>query len=286
MKSPEVSFGIMADCQYADKDDFRGRIAGSDITFRNCYRKSPEKLRQAIEEFNQRELDFIFHLGDFSDEKLSDADELNAITAMSKVAVKHALGNHEFWIPGTNPDDVIEKYGMPDKYYSFVANNNRFVVLDTNELGPLEHPVGSIERKIGYETVESYRRAGRIQAYEWNGGLSDRQMDWLDDELTDAQRHDQKAFLFSHHPVFPPHVLNALNDKEIMELIDSYDNVKAYINGHQHGGNFGRRNGVPYVTIEGMLSEETNAFAVANVYDDKLTIEGHGRVPSRVLHYE
>lgn len=285
MKTPEVTYGVMADCQFADADDFDGKIKGSNDQFKNCYRLAPQKLREAIELFNQHELDFIIHLGDFTDRDINDADDLNAITSMSRTAVKHVLGNHEFWIPGTNPQDVIRKYGMPDKYYSFEVNDNKFVVLDTNELGPLEHPVDSVKRKIGYATVEAYKRAGRAQAYEWNGGLSDQQMDWLDEELTEADNNSQKAFLFAHHPLFPPHALNALNDIEIMQMIDSHDSVKAFINGHHHGGNYGERNGVAYWTVNGMLTGQTNAYAIARVYEDEMTVEGYGRVDSRTINF-
>lgn len=285
MKSPEVAFGVMADCQAADAEDFVGVIRGTSDTFRNCYRRSPRKLQEAINTFNQHELDFIIHLGDFIDRDLKDADALKQITGLARASVKHVLGNHEFWVPGTKPEDVVRKYDMPDKYYSFEVNDNRFIILDTNELGPLEHPVGSRERKLGEATVERARMMGRMQAFEWNGGLSWEQMDWLDKELTEADKRDQKAFLFSHHPVFPPHVLNALNDVEILELIDSHDSVKAFINGHHHGGNYGIRKGVPYVTMEGMLSGETNAFGIAKVYEDHMTMTGHGRVPSRRMDF-
>jgi 3',5'-cyclic AMP phosphodiesterase CpdA len=284
--SPEVSFGIMADCQNAKGvPDFIGKVRGTDETFRNCYRLSPEKLREAVKTFNQFDLRFIMHLGDFFDRDVKDVDELLDITNDSRAEVWHALGNHEFWVPGTNPKDIVELYQMPDKYYSKQVDGNRFVVLDTNELGPLEHPPRSLERRVGELVVDRYRWEGRMQAYEWNGGLSGEQMEWLHSELTDAESEGQKAFLFSHHPVFPPSVLNALNDVEIMRMIDSHTSVKAYINGHNHAGNYGHRKGIPYVTIEGMLSDETNAFAVADVYDDHMDIAGYGRVPSRRLDF-
>ena len=105
----------------------------------------------------------------------------------------------------------------------------------------------------------------------------------MDTELSEAAKNDERVILFAHHPVFPPGALNALNENEIMQTIDRHENVVAFINGHNHGGNFGIRNGVPYVTIEGMLSSKTNAYGVVDVYGDRLEIRGYGRVPSRTL---
>ena len=83
--------------------------------------------------------------------------------------------------------------------------------------------------------------------------------------------------------VAAPSVLNALNREEILDVIDAHDNVTAFINGHDHGGAFGVRKGVPYVTMPGMLSGATNAYGIAHLYKDRLEIDGYGRVPSRVL---
>ena len=71
-----------------------------------------------------------------------------------------------------------------------------------------------------------------------------------------------------------------------MQMIDNHDNVAAFINGHNHGGNYGVRNSVSYVTIEGMLSGKTNAYGIVDVYGDHLEINGYGRVPSRVLQVQ
>ncbi|WP_052762582.1 metallophosphoesterase family protein [Jiangella alkaliphila] len=50
-------FGVIADCQYADFPDTGTRY----------YRSSIGKLAEAVDTFNQADLDFITHLGDFVD---------------------------------------------------------------------------------------------------------------------------------------------------------------------------------------------------------------------------
>ena len=281
--NPEVSFGIVADCQYADADDSEGIIRGTDKRFYNRYRLSPRKLEEAVETFNEHDLEFTVHLGDFIDRNLEEADVLHDITARMRAPLWHVLGNHEFWVKGTEVQSVLDKYNMENNYYSRRKIGSRFIVLDTCDLGVLEHKEDSPEWIIGRTLLNRMQMEGALQAYHWNGGLSDRQLDWLDDELTDAEKHDEKAILFAHHPVFPPSVLNALNRHEILSLIDGHDNVAAFINGHDHGGDFGVRRGVPYVTMPGMLSGSTNAYAVAHLYRDRLELNGYGRVQDRTL---
>jgi len=281
--SPDVSFGIIADCQYADADDFEGIIRGSSQRFFNCYRLSPGKLEEAIDTFNEHELDFTVHLGDFIDRDLKDTKRLHRITKRGRATLLHVFGNHEFWVPGTTPEDVIKKYKMPSNYYAKREKGSRFLFLDTCDLGVLEHAEGSPEWKIGRALLDKMQWEGALQAYHWNGGLGERQLEWLDGELANAEKHDEQAVLFAHHPVFPPSVLNALNREEILDVIDAHDNVTAFINGHDHGGAFGVRKGVPYVTMPGMLSGATNAYGIAHLYKDRLEIDGYGRVPSRVL---
>lgn len=280
--SRELSFGVVADCQAANADDFTGKIRGTNDEFTNCYRLSPYKLEEAVRTFNEFDLEFIVHLGDFVDRSLHDADQLHRIMARAAAPLYHVLGNHEFW--NNDPLEVVlATYNMESNYYSVRKNGNRFLMLDTCDLGVLEHPEGSMEWKRGKALIDLMQRNNAINAYHWNGGIGERQMEWLNTELTDAANNDEKAILFAHHPVFPPGTLNALNENEIMRMIDSHDNVAAFINGHNHGGNFGVRNGVPYVTIEGMLSSKTNAYGIVDVYSDRLELKGYGRVPSRTL---
>lgn len=282
-KSPEVSFGIIADCQYTNAENEVGIIRGTDQPYYNNYRESLPKLREAVRTFNRYNLDFIVHLGDFVDRDLKDADTLHRITDGASAELLHVIGNHEFWVPGTQVKDVVEKYRMPSQYYSRQINGNRFIMLDTCDLGVLEHAEGSTEWKIGRALLDKMKLEGAVNAYHWNGGLGEQQLSWLDGELAKAKNLGEKAILFAHHPVFPPSVLNALNSNEILDVIDSHDNIVAFINGHDHGGAFGVRRGVPYVTMPGMLSGPHNAFGVAHVYSDRLEIQGYGRVHDMVL---
>ena len=56
-EEPALRIGAVADCQYADAPDNGARL----------YRLAPGKLREAVETFKSRDVDFAVHLGDFID---------------------------------------------------------------------------------------------------------------------------------------------------------------------------------------------------------------------------
>ena len=70
----------------------------------------------------------------------------------------------------------------------------------------------------------------------------------------------------------------------VHDLIDAHDCVAAYLNGHNHAGNYAIRNGVHYLTLHGMVeTPDTTASAVINVQEDSLIVHGTGREPTRTL---
>lgn len=280
MTNPRFSFGIMADCQYTDDDDKDINISGTDDFIHNRYRQSPRKLQEIITEFNNHELAFSVHLGDFIDRDLGEIKELQAITSQAKAPLWHVLGNHDFLHNEGKLDAILSAFEMPSKYYSKQIEGFRFIILDTNDLGMIEYPKDSPEWCKGQALYEQVKSTGVPNAYPWNGAVGDEQMAWLQKELEISKTKNQKVLLFSHHPVFPPNSHNALNDTAILELIDRFDNVIGYMNGHNHLGNYGERNGVPYLTVNGIIEGDDNAFGIVHVFEDSIEVVGHGRLSS------
>lgn len=289
MKKPEVSYGVIADCQFASgTPDFVGTIFDSDQTFRECYSLSPNKFQEAFDTFAQFEdMQFVLHLGDYVDRNPDDARVLDEISSNSGIEVKHLIGNHDLWATGGDVQRTMKMLKMGSRYMSeHIGGDNshyRLIRLDSNELGPLEYKKGSIGNQIGMKVVEDMRREGLQQAYIWNGGFGERQLDWLDGELSYAEKLGEVAILSAHHQIFPPYVLNALNDTAIMDVIDAHKNVGMFINGHNHGGAFGTNNGINYETLPGMLSGDNNAYGIVRGYNERLEIKGYGRVSDRLI---
>ena len=69
----------------------------------------------------------------------------------------------------------------------------------------------------------------------------------------------------------------------IDDLLARYPCVAAYLNGHNHAGNYAERDGIHYLTLKGMVDTEKTAYAVIEVYQDRLAVKGFGLEKDRVM---
>jgi len=265
----EHTFGAIADCQYCDGNSRGDRM----------YALSKQKLADCVTEFNSMQLDFVTHLGDFIERDFKNFDVLNPIFDQLTMPKVHVLGNHDFSVADHLKKDVPAKLGMPAKYYDYAVKGWRYVVLDGNDVSFHAYPEGSTEAKHASE----YYIENKISSPKWNGAIGAPQLAWLKTVLEQAQGDNEPVILFCHFPIYPENNHNLWNADEVMTLLESYPCVKAYINGHNHRGNYGKKGGIHYVTLKGMVETETNSYAVIKVSDDTIDIVGYGREKSRSL---
>lgn len=280
MAEPIFSFGLLADVQYADDDTH----AGLDRHFRASLAKS----EAAIREFNDHDLAFVAHLGDLVDHDLENAGPVLEILSQSTAPVHHVLGNHDFVSVSSpngrsDPEAVIKTYGMGAPYYTIDQPGWRFLVLDTNEVGVIKHPPGSPEASEGEALLARLREQGRTNANNWNGTLGASQRTWLADQLDRAAGEDRRVAVLAHHPVFPDHFDNLLDDQEVRDWLAGFEALKVWFNGHQHAGGYGSYRGIHFLTLHGLVQGLTNAYAISRVYQDRIVIIGRGRQPSYEL---
>ena len=259
----KFSFGAIADCRYCQAPDRGVRK----------YSASKEKLKKCVKHFNQEDLSFVIHLGDFIDRNFSSFDEILPIYNSLHAPGYHVLGNHDFEVADEYKEIVPKKLGMPSKYYDFKIKNWRFLCLDGNDLSFIAYPKGS----QGYQESEVYYRENKIRSPKWNGGVGAEQMSWIREVLQSAEGSQEKVILFSHFPVYPQDPHNLWNAKEVISLLEEFSCVKAYINGHNHKGKYGVKNGIHYLTCKGMVDSDTTAYSIVRVYHDRLEISGYGR---------
>lgn len=267
---PPLRFGVIADCQYADKPDRGVRL----------YRQSISKLQEAVATLNEEELRFALHLGDFVDEFPESFDAVMPIWEQLRMSKYHVLGNHDFQMPR---EDVLATMKMPASYHHFRRNGWRFIVVDTNDISTYGNPEGSAKYALAEEMRAELQAAGKPNGQTWNGGVGAEQLAWIEQTLEHARSHGEKVVLNAHHPVFPLDQHNAYNDAELVDLVTSYDNVVAWFNGHNHAGNYGFAGGTHFMTFKGMLDTTVNSYATVQAYDDQLVVEGFGREPNRIV---
>ncbi len=271
---PTLRLGLVADPQYADIDTIGTRF----------YRQSIGKLHEAVDHFNGLELSWCVNLGDLIDKHWLSFDEIFKPIDRSKHRFHQVLGNHDFDLSDEKKAAVPERLGMKDRYYAVEHENWTFLMLDTTDISLYAHASSTPEHERAKEEFQRYTSEGNKSARPWNGAVSERQLVWFDEQCQKAARSGRRVIVFAHHPVYPIADLNEWNSTRILEQINRNRNVVAWFNGHNHAGAFGEQDGVPFVTLHGMVeTETTTAFSVVEIFDDRLIVTGNGREPSREL---
>lgn len=271
--SPILEFGLFADTQYGNCEPGKTRF----------YRESLGKLKECVDSLNAREVQFTINLGDIIDRSQEDLTTVLLCLKHLHGKVYHLTGNHDYKGVKDN-QQLYHKLGMPSEYYSFEKKNWIFVMLNTNEVAGYSNVKGTPKEKELMDMRNKIKSTGGLQGANWNGGISNLQLAWLDDILKKNQKKKKNVLIFSHHPLYPKTEFTALNNLEILEVIERYDCVKAIFAGHHHAGEFGYLGNIPVITAEGMIeTPDKNAFGIVRIYKDEIVIEGKGRMTSRHL---
>jgi 3',5'-cyclic AMP phosphodiesterase CpdA len=260
-ETPDLTFGVIADPQYADADPIGSRF----------YRNSLGKLEHAIADLNTRPLDFTVTLGDLIDRDFSSFGPVMALYGKLKSPHFPILGNHDFSVGDAEKEKVLAAIGMEKPYHSKVIKGWRFVFTDGTDNAIWRYPAADP------------RTTGAVKPH-LNSGMGAEQMAWLEKEFSAAREAGQRVIVFNHYPAFPEKGPNISNSKEVVSLIAKYENVAAYMNGHHHAGNYGRSGSCHYVNFKGMVeTEKESAYSVVKCFPDRLEIEGYGLEPDRSL---
>ncbi len=275
---PLFSFGIVADPQYADIDP-RPEMG-------RYYAESPRKLAQAIEVFNGRDLAFVVTLGDIIDRGFENYDTMLAVYEGLRHRSILLPGNHDFAVSVEHLPKIHSRLGMPSPWYDFAIGKVRFVVLDGNDVSLFAPPLDDPRRTVARERLDDLREVGAINAQDWNASLSNAQFEWLEGVVEKADLAGERVVIFCHYPLFPENAHNMWDAPRIIDLLTRHVCVGAWFCGHNHEGNYGLLNGKHFVNFKGMVdTPDENAFAIAEVYADRIEITGFGREESRSLGF-
>ena len=276
--SPLFRFGIVADPQYAAIEPHAG--------MNRYYTNSLAKVAEAIEVFNGEELSFVMTLGDVIDRSFASFDGILPVYEKLRHEALFLLGNHDFSVSSGHLAEVSARLGMPSPYYSFLRHGWRFIVLDGNEVSLFAPPAGHRHRGLAAQMLAELQAKGARNAHPWNAALSEEQFAWLGDEIGKAAEAGEKVIVMNHYPVHPPGEHDMWDRERIVDLLASQGNVVAYLNGHNHVGNYGKVGACHFVNFKGVVDTESeNTFAIVDVHADRIEIRGFGREDSRTLAY-
>ena len=203
----------------------------------------------------------------------------------------HVIGNHCLSVDRAV---LMQRLRVPEPgYYSIpLPARWRLLVLDTTELGgDCGYPPSSWQ----YKEARKYEQEHPLSEEEpqmvpWNGGVSQRQLRWLECELCGAAAAGERVIVAAHHQFGPPgaarrtHV--AWNHGEIRRVCLESPAFRLALAGHDHVGGFSSGGACQhFVTLEAVLEapEGSNAYGLLSVFEDRLEIRGKGSLTSRML---
>ncbi|MCD6307368.1 MAG: metallophosphoesterase, partial [Candidatus Latescibacteria bacterium] len=220
-KNP-VSFGLVADLHYAEKDAWNTR----------CYRDSGDKLRACVETLGRLGADFIVELGDFVD-KADKETEYGYLATIDGIFSgfpgdrHYVLGNHD--VATFSKTEFIRGCGARKNYYSFDFYGTHFIVLDANyRMDGVPYDAGN---------------------FDWTDTIvPDSEIRWLEYDLGESDC--ERAIVFIHqnlHDENDPHGVK--NAPDVRAVLDKAGTVAAVFQGHMHSGGYTEVGGIPYVTL-------------------------------------
>ncbi len=276
LDGPRFSFGVIADIQYADAEKSGKRD----------YRNALDKLEICMNGFNRHDLAFTVTLGDMIDRDYSGFDKTLPILGRSKVPVYNVIGNHDFAVEDQFKKQVKGRLQNKKGYFDFQVDSFLFVVLDGTDLSTFGHKKGSRQYELAVSMQKALAEAGGNNAYSWNGGIGSAQLRWLGKKLQQAAEANLHVILFCHWPLLPENGTQLWNNREVLSLIDRYDNVIAWISGHHHAGGYLESENIHHLTIKGMVEARSEtSCGIMDVYDNKLVLRGYGDQPGYSLEF-
>jgi manganese-dependent ADP-ribose/CDP-alcohol diphosphatase len=270
---------------------------------KQLYRQAPAKLREALaclSRIADPPLTAVLHLGDIinGNETLEQSiKELDLIADIfhkglgpAGIPAIHVVGNHCL---SAGRAKLLQTLEVPSPGYYAVPlpSGWRLLVLDTTEMsGHSGYSVDSWQQQEAWDYVEKHPMSDdNPQMSDWNGGISQLQMQWLKDQLLDAEQQGQAVILASHHQVGEgasrrTHL--AWNHKAIRECLLSSPAFRLALAGHDHVGGY-KAYGPDrhFVTLEALLEAPpgTNSWGVLRVFENHIEISGEGTLTSRKL---
>lgn len=307
---PIFKFGIIGDPQYADIDDKKSEFGS--VT--RHYRTSLNVLYKAAAAFDEEGVSCSVILGDLVDMSCRLDPEL----AISKVldATKnkrspwhYCIGNHDLAVLSRQrlfdlliPEEIKQNCSPNMMYYSFIPHPGyRFIILDSfdlSELSPSYVADKMIARRIVDRNNPNIRILPKRNWFEGldenskrfnpaGGGLSQRQLEWLENTLYNSRQAMEVVFIFTHIPVAwggAEYCCLLWNYEEVLDIIHQSGNVAAVICGHDHaGGYIIDETGVHHITLPSPLNctENEELYGFINVYETSFQLNWTGPIPMK-----
>lgn len=240
---PKLSIGLITDLHYADKPSKGSRH----------YRESVAKIEEAIDAFNENDVDIAVELGDLIDAADDVATERSYLRTINRKFETicpnrhYVLGNH--CVDTLTKQEFLGEVGQQKSYYSFDSHGYHFIVLD------------SCFKSDG----TPYGRKN----FTWtDANIPDNELDWLREDL---KQSSLPTLIFAHQRLDIPTNHGVRNQKEIRAILEQADCVHGVFQGHSHQNDLKWINHIPYCTCVAMVEgsgTDQNAYSILDLHED------------------
>ena len=326
---PLFRFGVISDIQYADINDgtnftktekrtYRESLGHTRtaIEFWNSMNPKPDFIMQLGDLIDGQNSGTYGQGLEFDSPRSGKAlAEMLEIFDDAKAPVYHAIGNHELynfnWGELRNNLNGSTKWGNPQIvtnetfYHSFSPCEGwRCIVLNPYDISLMQD-----KNSPGYRAAEelllannpNYTTEGKFDFFAgmkgkqlrfvpFNGGLGEKQLQWLNETVKQAAASGERMFVFSHLPMEG----RASNDKNIaynynrvLDILHQQGGrqVVAFFAGHCHrGGYFQDEQNIHHVTLQAPLTHGLS-FGHVDVFGDHAALIGKGKQRTHVLGF-
>ncbi|XP_072168241.1 manganese-dependent ADP-ribose/CDP-alcohol diphosphatase-like [Diadema setosum] len=196
--------------------------------------------------------------------------------------------------------DLVLEETVP-AYYDFSPHKGfRFVILDTFEMSvhgykdsecALKDDALSILRAHNQNSdLEDHSGLEGLEKrfVDYNGGISNTQLDWLQGVLSKASVNNEKVMLFGHVPICPEVTLEdclVWNYQEVLDILRASPCVVATLFGHTHEyAHHCDEAGIHHLVLPAIVECQpgSNAFATFDVRDGGMVMHTEGEMPRKV----
>ena len=136
----------------------------------------------------------------FIDRNYASFDKILPIYKSLKMPAYHTLGNHDFDVVEKLKSKVPERMGMQARYYDFVLEGWRFIVLDGNDVSFHAYPKDSLK----YSEAEASYKENKVRSPKWNGAVGEEQLAWMRKILEGAEEKGRRLFCIAIFQFIPP----------------------------------------------------------------------------------
>ncbi len=238
-----INFLLTADIQYCTENS----------QWRN-YAASLANLQKIAEFAAENRMKAWLDLGDLiEDNSITAAEDANfkllddILHGVPDITIYHVAGNND----QKAAKRLHNNCGWENLFYTFSLpelSDWQFIVLNTSETGRED--------------------------------VSDGQLEWLADELTDSRAAGKKVMIFSHVPLS----YMTADFAALSELIAANPQIQGNISGHTHLGGSRMVSGIPQIELKAVLeNSKTPTFAILKISADSWEIVGYGNQPSYIF---